>query len=237
VTAIELTEDHKHAIVHAQLLKREDSFATKGATFWIVRPEVSEAGLSGLGTLFSGPYINSLPGKDEETLNVFTGMSKPPRPYEEGEHFILTTPKLGHVQDGSSVYYKGVPVGSVQEVELANEADHLDVHVVVWSRYAALVRENSKFWVVSGFDFKGGLFSGAELRLDSLKTVVSGGIAFGTPEKEVKAQAKTGFHFVLEDSPQKDWEAWSPRISISPKSGDTASKPIELPTRKLERKK
>jgi paraquat-inducible protein B len=237
ITAITLSENHRHAIVHAQLEKREDIFASKGAEFWIVRPEVSESGLSGLGTLFTGPYIAAIPGKDEESQTQMEGLARAPRAYEEGEHFILTSIKMGHVQDGSAVYYKGMPVGTVQEIELANEADHLNVHIVVWSRYAALVRTNSKFWVTSGFDFKAGLFSGVQVRLDSLKTLAAGGVAFATPEKDMQGPAKNGTQFALESEPKKEWEQWSPHISISPREHDSTPAAVVLPVAKTERKK
>jgi paraquat-inducible protein B len=238
VTSIELSDDRKKAEVHVQLDKREDVFATRGAVYWIVRPEVSESGLSGLGTLFSGPYIGALPGKEnEEVVEDFLGLERAPRAYEPGETFVLSTPVMGHVQDGSNVYYKGIAVGTVQEIELAPEADHLDVHIVVWTRYEHLVRANSKFWISSGFDVQAGLFSGVHLRLDSLKEVTAGGVAFASPEKEMQAQAKRGTHFALASDPQKEWLTWSPKISVNARASDTEKKPVELPVRKMEKDK
>jgi paraquat-inducible protein B len=55
------------------------------------------------------------------------------------------------LEESSPVYYRGEQVGEV--------------------------RANSKFWPVSGFDVKGGIFSGLELQLRSLKALVSGGTA------------------------------------------------------------
>jgi hypothetical protein len=63
------------------------------------------------------------------------------------------------LEESSPVYYRGEQVGEV--------------------------RANSKFWPVSGFDVKGGIFSGLELQLRSLKALVSGGIAFATPDKDM----------------------------------------------------
>jgi paraquat-inducible protein B len=237
VTGIHLSDDHKHAIVTAELEKRDGIFASKGAVYWVVRPEVSETGLQGLGTILTGPYISAIPGEDKEEKKEFNGMSEAPRPYEPGERFVLTTPKLGHIQDGAAVYYKNIPVGSVQEIQLAKEADHVDVHIVVWTRYAELVRQNSKFWVASGFDFKGGLFSGAELKLDSMKALISGGINFATPEKNTGVQAKSGTHFAIDDDPKKEWEKWSPHLKVSPRGSDSEQAPTELPEARKEKEK
>ena len=237
VTAIELSDNHKKALVHVQLDKQDSIFATKGADFWIVRPEVSESGFSGLGTLFSGPYIAATPGKGEEDIETADGLAHAPRPYEAGEAFTLTARKMGHVQEGSAVTYKGVQVGSVQKFSLSNEADHLNVEILVWTRYAPLVRENSKFWISSGFDVEGGIFSGVHMKLDSLKTLTSGGVAFASPaDKDLKGPAKRGSTFAIEEDPKREWELWSPKIAIVPRAAAVPEKE-PLPGPKKEKGK
>jgi paraquat-inducible protein B len=236
VDKITLSDDHKHSVVHARLEKREDIFATKGAQFWIVRPEVTGTSFKGLDTLLSGSYIRGVPGKAEEEQTSFDGLNQEPRQHEEGEHFLLTSSKLGHATEGAAVSYKGVQVGAVTDVELAKDATHVDVKIVVFYRYAHLVRANSKFWIDSGFDFKGGIFSGIHVQLESLKTVVSGGVSFATPDKEVGPRAKSGSVFTLEDDPKKEWTGWSPRIPVSPRPGDATSEPMPLPSALKEKK-
>ena len=235
VTSIELSASKKRALVHVQVDKQESIFASKGATFWIVRPEVSETGFSGLGTLFSGPYIAAVPGNGEEDMDRVDGLPRPPKAFESGVTFTLTAKRMGHAQEGSPVFYKGIQVGSVQKVALANEADHLTIEALVWTRYAPLVRQNSKFWVSSGFSVDGGIFSGIQMKLDSFKTLTSGGVTFASPEKEMQAQAKQGSTFAIEDEPKKEWDLWSPKISIGPHSGDASPKSQPLPMPKKER--
>ena len=104
----------------------------------------------------------------------------------------------------------------VREVRLSDQANGIDVHVDVWKRYAPLVRGGSKFWVVSGFEAQGGIFSGVHLKLESVRRVISGGVAFATPEKDLGPPAKDGASFVLADEPSKDWLAWAPKIPIAP---------------------
>jgi paraquat-inducible protein B len=116
VNGIELNDSHKRALVHVQFDKHEEIFASKGATFWIVRPEVSENGLSGLGTLFSGPYIAAVPGNGETSVEEIEGLTKPPRQTESGERFVLTARRMGHVQEGAVVSYKSIQVGAVEKV-------------------------------------------------------------------------------------------------------------------------
>jgi paraquat-inducible protein B len=65
---------------------------------------------------------------------------------------------------------------------------------------------------------------GAELKLDSMKTLIGGGVAFADPEKNMGEPAKPGTHFPIQGDIKKEWEQWSPHISISPRLGHSTSK-------------
>src|SRR5579864_2610501 len=54
---------------------------------------------------------------------------------------------------------------------------------VIERRYAALVRDHSRFWISGGFDLKGGLLTGVEMKLDSVRDLVSGEVSFATPDR------------------------------------------------------
>lgn len=57
ITAIRLTEDHQRVIATAQMTPRTEQFLVEDTEFWVVRPRISGANVSGLGTLISGAYI------------------------------------------------------------------------------------------------------------------------------------------------------------------------------------
>ena len=44
--------------------------------------------------------------------------------------------------------------------------------------------------------------------------LMKGGIAFATPEDAGAPPACSGTIFVLHDKPEKEWLAWTPKISI-----------------------
>jgi paraquat-inducible protein B len=219
VAGIELSEDHRHALVKVRLERHQEDFAKEGASFWIVRPEVSISGLQGLGTLISGPYIDSAPGNsDGAKKTFFTGMPKAADPFGEGLELTVHAPLLDHLQDHSPVYYRGIQVGAVRDIRLGNQADRIEAHIVVWRRYVPLVRSHSKFWAMSGFDAKGGLFSGVTLKLESLKAIVSGALAFATPDKDMGDPVRDGADFALEKEEPDHWADWAPKIPIKPAS-------------------
>ena len=86
----------------------------------------------------------------------------------------------------------------------------LDVFV---PRYARLVRIGSRFWSASGVDVNVSLFKGVEISVESLRSLVAGGVAFATPDAS-SPPAKEGTIFVLHDKPQKEWLAWAPKIPL-----------------------
>src|SRR5919204_298275 len=141
-----------------------------GRLFWIERPQVSEGGLRGLKTVFSGPYIESVPGSGEFERE-FKGLPESPVSLENGLLLRLRARKLEHLGPRSPVLYRGVQVGVVRDSRLAREANEVEVNILIWKRYAPLVRTGTRFWESSGLDVKGGIIGGIELKLESLRTL------------------------------------------------------------------
>ena len=96
--------------------------------------------------------------------------------------------------------------------DLAPNALSADVHVVIYPRFTALVREGSSFWDVSGLNVKAGLLKGLEIELESLRSFLTGGIEFATPPGTPRA--KPGTVFFLYSEPKKEWLGWAPKIPL-----------------------
>jgi paraquat-inducible protein B len=219
VSGIELSDDKEQVLVKVQLRRSEEAFARRGAEFWVVRPEVTGEQVSGLGTVLSGPVISSRPGSGA-AQQEFTGLKKTPTVEQAGLKIVLRTAHLEHLQAESPVYYRGIQVGKVQEVSLAADATGVDIHAVIDPPFAPLVRANSQFWAASGVDLKGGILTGVQVKVESLRAVLSGGIAFATPDVKMGEQAQDGAFFTLNDEPKKEWEAWMPKIPLGPGAGE-----------------
>ncbi|MBI2359902.1 MAG: MCE family protein [Deltaproteobacteria bacterium] len=216
VTAVELSEDQQHVLVKARLRRSASSTAREGAVFWIVRPEVGLSNVAALGTVITGPEIGVLPGTGE-ARSEFVGLESSPVALERGGlKIVLRSSRPGSLRPSSPVYYRGVEVGTVQDVQLSADAAMVDIHVFIKQRYANLVRSGSKFWNVSGVDLNVGLFRGVELKVESLRSLVAGGITFATPNDPKAKPAKNGTVFPLYDQPKKEWLNWTPKIPIQP---------------------
>jgi paraquat-inducible protein B len=214
VTGVTLSDDEKKAVVRIRLTKFGAGMAREGSQFWIVRPRVGFGQITGLATVLSGPEINVVPGKPENPVKTeFAGLDNPPIGIEGGLRIVLRgeRPKM---RADAPVYYRGVEVGVVHKLDLAPNALSADVHVVIFPRYAALVREGSSFWDVSGLNIKGGVLKGVDIQFESLRAFITGGIEFATPPGT--ARAKQGTVFFLYDEPKKEWLAWAPKIPILP---------------------
>lgn len=214
VTGVALSQDQKHALVRIRLSKSAAGIAREGTQFWIVRPRVGFGQVSGLNTVLSGPEIHLRPGRPEgEVRREFTGLETPPSAIEGGLRIVLRgeRPKM---RVDAPVYYRGVEVGVVHKLDLAPNSLSADVHVVIYPRYASLVREGSSFWDVSGVNVKAGLLKGVEIEFESLRAFITGGIEFASPPGT--ARAKPGTVFFLHAEPKKEWLAWAPKIPIPP---------------------
>lgn len=216
VTNIQLDEKLSQVIVTAQLTKSASGLATQGAAFWVVRPEIGMAGVRGLDTILSGPYIGISPGDGKTPQHAFTGLPQQPAtgPNESGLNLVLQAEQLASVKVDDPVYYREFQVGKVDQVSLASDAQTVHAHIHIEKDYQNLVRENTRFWNASGIGMDVGLF-GAKIKTESLAAILAGGISFATPPNDQMGdRVSNGAVFKLYDEAEKDWLKWSPSISI-----------------------
>lgn len=184
VVSISLDQTGKNRGVVAQLEVNKDleQYLRKGTSFWLVKPNVSLAGISGLETLVSGNYITFNPG-DGEASRTFTALTQEPPMSDDvpGLHLTLKADRLGSLNRDSPVFYKQIQVGRVKSYTLGDDENTVEVKVFIEPEYASLVRKHTRFWNASGISIDADL-SGFKLRSESLASIVAGGIAFATPE-------------------------------------------------------
>ncbi len=182
VTKVTLSDDYSHVVVTAKMTKNARNLLVKDTKFWIMQPRVTLKGISGIGTLVSGNYIGLDVGKSTEKQKVFKGLDEPPiiTSEEPGRHFLLKANDLGSVDFGSPVYYRRRQVGQVIGCDLAEDGMSVSIKIFVNAPYDRFVNTNSVFWQASGIHVSLGA-SGIAVQTQSLKSLLSGGIAFETP--------------------------------------------------------
>ena len=125
--------------------------------------------------------------------------------------FTLKTNQTGSLTVGRPVYYRGIQVGQVLEVVLADGADYVLITIGVEHQYAALVRKTSLFWNASGIGLDVSLFGGAKMRTQSMDAIFAGGVAFINPEDDSRV-APAGSVFILHDKPQERWLTYTRKL-------------------------
>ncbi len=185
VSRVALSPDRERVRVSVKLDKSVESLAVEDTRFWVVKPRVGLAGVTGLGTLFSGSYIGVDAGVSAESRTHFTGLEAPPLVLrdEPGRIFKLVAKDLGSLDVGSPVYYRRARVGRVVGYALDPAKDTLDVQVLIEAPNEQLVTNRSRFWNASGIDVTLDA-SGFQINTESLASLIAGGVAFGNAEGE-----------------------------------------------------
>jgi paraquat-inducible protein B len=199
VNKVGFSPDHGRVLVTVRLDKSAASLARADSQFWVVRPRIGAAGISALGTLFSGVYIGVDAGQTGEGETRFTGLEAPPllQRGEPGRSFVLDAADLGSLEVGSPLYYRRMRVGRVVGYALDPKRDRVDVQVFVESPNEALVTQASRFWAVSGIDVSVSA-AGLSVNTESIASLIAGGIAFSAPAGAAAGSpAQDGRRFVL----------------------------------------
>lgn len=207
VKKIRLTSDLKKVKVTAEIFPGMAENLTSTTKFWVVKPRVTFQGISGLDTLLSGVHIGMDPGEKNdndlfsEALETYTGLSKPPiiSTQEKGIALTLNTPNLGSLDVSSPVYYRKIKVGEVTGYHLNPNDESIDISIYVHSPYDKKIKSSSRFWNASGLELKLST-SGVSVRMESLTSLLVGGIAFETPIHETAYAIEGETSFKLYES-------------------------------------
>ena len=181
VTAVRLTNDYTKVEVTAKIDQHAAGLMVQDAKFWVVRPQITLSGISGLSTLLSGNYIGFEPGLAEQSARKFVGLDVAPVVTgEPGKEFILNSGDLGSLSIGSPIYYRQLPVGEVTGYGFQPDGKSVQIKIFVRAPYDRFVTTSTRFWNASGIDVSVGA-DGVNVRTESLVALLVGGIAFDSP--------------------------------------------------------
>lgn len=182
VESVGFSDDLGHVVAEVRLDKEVEPFVDAESTFWIVQPEVSARGISGLETVLSGVYIEGSWDEVPEGLHrSFVGFDDTPlvRGGENGAKFTLRSTTGKGLSEGTPILYKGLEVGRVGAPRLAQDGVTIEADAVVLAPHDNLMTTQSRFWDTSGISFSLGA-GGAAVDFESLSSLISGGVSFET---------------------------------------------------------
>ncbi|GJM22248.1 MAG: hypothetical protein DHS20C15_21630 [Planctomycetota bacterium] len=209
----QLDSDAQSVRLEVRLAPEAEELARQGSRFWIEHPRLELDGLRGLDTLLGGAYLAVQPGAGP-AMRSFVGLSEAPldEARQPGVDITLEAERRGSLRAGSPVTYRRITVGRVLSVGLASDGRRVEATARVLQPFAELVRENTRFWDTSGVQFELGI-SGMDLKLDTLESLLRGGVALATPP-EGGDIARTGQRFELHASPKQSWLDWQPNVAL-----------------------
>ncbi|WP_102108240.1 PqiB family protein [Oceaniglobus roseus] len=182
VESVSFSDNLGSVLVHVRVDKDVAEYVDADAQFWVVRPEVTAQGVSGLDTVLSGVFIEGTWNNEKgEPQSRFDGLPKAPlvRSDQQGTAITLRTSSSKGLGEGTPILYRGIEVGRVANLRLSDDGVSVLADGFIRAPEDRLLTSATRFWDTSGFSFSFGA-QGAQLNVSSLASLVSGGVAFET---------------------------------------------------------
>lgn len=184
VENVSLSEDLSKVRVQARLNSGMEKLLCQDSAFWVVKPQIGREGVSGLGTLLSGAYIELQPGNTGKVgQDNYPLLNAPPlaSPDAKGLRIVLDSEKSGQMNAGDPVLFRGYRVGSVETRYFDPNMRAMRYQLFIPAPYDQLVTRNVRFWKDSGVAFDMSA-QGMRVEMGSLATLFSGGVSFDVPD-------------------------------------------------------
>lgn len=183
VQSVRLSDDLSHAVMTARIQPDAEAMLREDSRFWVVKPRIGREGISGLGTVLSGAYIQLEPGQSETLQREFAVSDTPPVAHsgQAGLQVSLVSQLGNSLRVGDPVSYQGYTVGRVEETRFDPDSRNMHHQVFIEEPYGQLVTDSTRFWTSSGIDFQLDA-NGVSVKVESLEALLGGGVTFGAPE-------------------------------------------------------
>ncbi len=182
VADVRLSENLDHIIVSARMNPDTLRLLREDTQVWVVKPRIGRGGISGLGTVVSGVFIQLQPGKSANPRLQFTALEQPPFASQgsSGLRLRLRGARLQAAKEGDPVTFQGYEVGRVESAEFDVSSRQQLYRIRIDAPFTSLVNRNTRFWSSSGFKVNLGA-DGISVTMNSLEGLLGGGIEFGLP--------------------------------------------------------
>jgi len=174
------------------LLPEYEHILREGTQFWLAKPSFTLSGATDPEALLGGAYITfDFNNESEVAKTNFTLLTSPPAKSASapGLQLSLLTNSATVATPGSSISYRGIVVGQVDNVALDKKADKVHINVTIDEEYQALIQADTRFYNASGVTLSGGL-GDFVLKTESIDAMLRGGISFYNPVVIEKTQVQ-----------------------------------------------
>lgn len=217
VSKLSFAKNMSDVMVTLLIDRQAGTFFREKTRIWLEVTEVSLSGVKNMKNILFGSYINILPGSGSQKRSFTALLNPPAAPADDHEGFkvTLTSKHLGSLKIDSPVYYRQIQVGKVINYQLSDTFEEVHIFLNIDPPYAALIRQNTRFWKASGTKISGGLFSGLTISTESLESLLTGGIALATPDNsKMGGKVRENQFFELHEEAKEEWLDWQPTITL-----------------------
>ena len=182
VEDVTFAEDLATVVIGARVDANVAESLPEDAQFWVVRPEVSTSGITGLSTVLSGVYIEAAfrPEQGGSAQN-FRGLDETPlvRPGMDGTRITIRADEGTAFSAGAPIFLQGIEVGQIETPRLLERGNGVIVDAFIQAPYDRRITTATRFWNISGFSVNFGP-GGLDLSVNSIASLIRGGLAFDT---------------------------------------------------------
>lgn len=217
VEAVHFTPDLAKVVVKLRVDKDVAAYIDDRAEFWIVRPRVTAQGVSRLDTVLTGAFIEGYwDAEVTEPKTHFAGLTRPPliREDAKGTWIKLSMDSGDGLTEGAPILYRGIQVGRMENLRLAEDDEAVIADAFIEAPHDQRLTTSTVFWDTSGFSLSLGT-QGVSLNVNSLSSLLQGGVAFDTLVSGGRAVA-TGAVFTV----QPDEDAARNNLFVGDQAGE-----------------
>ncbi|MBP6117515.1 MAG: intermembrane transport protein PqiB [Neisseriaceae bacterium] len=199
VTSINLRPGNDGVEVKARLKAGMEEYMRTDTKFWVVKPRIGLEGITGLGTLVSGSYIEFAPGKDAAEQDTFVVSEDPPSMVSNkpGLSLKLSGQDSRMLPVGNPILYRDITVGRIERADFNPKDETINYEIFINKPYDEMIGKNTQFWVLNGFDIQA-TGAGIKIRSGPITSLINGAISFSSPKEIGKGSTvKNGQEFVL----------------------------------------
>ena len=177
------------------------------------------------GISFSNPVsersVKAEPeAESNATFELFAGradaVKQTPEMRRPGTIVHLQVETMSPISEGAPVLYNKIPVGEVISFALAGGKKQIEGSILIYKEFVHLVNTSTRFYNASGVALDASL-QGISLQVDSLDSLVAGGISFFTPGSG--KPVKNGHSFPLYQNREEALQADSLLLTLQFSSG------------------
>ena len=182
VSKVRVSPDAHHVDVTLSLDPREKAALNSATQFWLIGENPTITDIQSIRAAVAGVIIAMAPGQGGTPTRHFDGLGSPPLipPGAKGTPYVLEASKLGSIQPGAVVSYRGFPIGKVVDTGMV-DLDRFRMGIFVNAPFDRYVRPGALFWAGSPLklSLSGGSLSAG---LASPSSVLQGAVQFELPD-------------------------------------------------------